>query len=68
MGFISNWFRRKPLERNYISELDRFLMEFDKKEEASSISRRAEEAQYAEIFYLRDNPVRKSESKMMRSF
>lgn len=68
MGFISNLFQRKPIQKNYISEIDQFLIEFDKRKEASSISRRAEEAQYAKIFYLRDNPVRKAECKIWESF
>lgn len=45
---------KQPLQRNYVSEIDRFLQEFDKRPEASSISRKAEEAKYARIFRLRD--------------
>lgn len=46
---------KQPIERNYVSELDRFLLEFDKKAEASSDSRKAEEATYRRIDLLRDN-------------
>jgi hypothetical protein len=45
----------KPINRKYVSEIDRFLMEFDKKPEAHSESRRKEEAEYAHIYWLRDH-------------
>jgi len=48
--------RRGSINRSYVSELGRFLAEFDKRPEASSASRRAEEAQYAELNRLRDDP------------
>lgn len=40
---------------NFVSDADRFLMEFDKKAEASSATRKAEEAKYQRIDELRDN-------------
>lgn len=48
------WWRR-PIQRNFVSDLDKFLMEFDKKPEASSESRRYEEARFAKIDWLRDH-------------
>lgn len=56
MGF---WRREKkqPIERNYVSDLDRFLLEFDKRPEASSLSRKMEEATYKRIDELRDNEL-----------
>lgn len=48
--------RKSPIIRNYVSDFDRFLREFDQKPEASSVSRRAEEAKYARLNYLRDHP------------
>ncbi len=48
--------RKKPLFKNYVSEIDEFLQAFDEKAEASSASRKAEEAKYQRINKLRDNP------------
>lgn len=50
---MSFW-RKQPLDRNFVSDIDRFLQAFDKRPEAYSISRRAEEAKYARVFRLRD--------------
>lgn len=47
--------RRGSINRNYVSGLDRFLFEFDKRPEAHSSSRRAEEVLHAYIGRLRDN-------------
>jgi hypothetical protein len=49
--------RKGPIIRNYVSNFDRFLLEFDQKPEASSASRRAEEVEYANLNRLRDNPA-----------
>jgi hypothetical protein len=49
--------QKKPLLRSYVSEIDRFLQAFDQKPEASSVSRRAEEAKYERIHRLRDTEV-----------
>jgi hypothetical protein len=54
--WLINLSQREPINRYYVSNLDRFLEEFDKKPEAYSASRRAEEAEYARIDELRDNP------------
>ncbi len=49
------------IDRNYISEMDAFLKEFDERPESQSESRRAEEEKYKRIHDLRDNeqPERK---------
>lgn len=47
--------RQKPLQREYISELDRFLISFDKRACSSSASRRAVEAEYAKLDWMRDH-------------
>lgn len=41
----------------YISDIDQFIMAFDKDHPNKSASQQAEIAQYARIFYLRDNEV-----------
>ncbi len=48
------FWRKQPMLKGYVSEIDRFLIEFDEKPEASSISRRQEEAKYALLNSLRD--------------
>lgn len=53
----SNNPKKEPLLRDYVSDLDHFLQDFDLKEEAYSDSRRAEEAEYQKIGLLRDNPT-----------
>lgn len=54
--WLINLSHREPINRYYVSSLDRFLEAFDKKPEAYSTSRRAEEAEYAWIDERRDNP------------
>lgn len=49
------WRKKQPLLRNYVSETDQFLKSFDARPEATSASRKAEEAKYARIDELRDN-------------
>jgi hypothetical protein len=49
------FWRKKPLLKNYVSEIDDFLQAFDEKAEASSASRKAEERKYQQINQLRDN-------------
>jgi len=44
------------IERNFVSEIDEFLVEFDQRPDASSPSRKAEESQYKRIGKLRDDP------------
>jgi hypothetical protein len=50
------FFGKKPLLKNYVSEIDEFLQAFDEKAEATSRSRKAEEAKYRQISQLRDDP------------
>ena len=40
--------------KGYVSELDQFFQNFDQRSDASSPSRRAEEAKYKRIHRLRD--------------
>lgn len=56
VGVYMTFWRKKPLFKNYISEIDEFLHAFDEKTEASSGSRKAEESKYQRINQLRDNP------------
>jgi len=48
------FWRKQPLLKGYVSEIDRFLQECDQRPAASSISRRAEEEKYEVINKLRD--------------
>ena len=50
------FWRKKPLFKNYVSEIDEFLRAFDEKAEARSASQKAEESKYQRINQLRDNP------------
>lgn len=50
------FWRKKPLQKNFVSEIDEFLEAFDEKAETSSVSRKAEETKYQRINKLRDNP------------
>ena len=50
---MSFW-RKQPMLKGYVSEIDQFLQAFDQKPESSSVSRRAEEVKYAMIHTLRD--------------
>ncbi len=59
---------KEPINRHYVSELDRFLEAFDKKPEASSASRRAEEKKYARVFQLRDHADMEPTSKLWGKF
>lgn len=59
-----------PLERDYVSELDRFLQDFDKNqmEAAYSESRYALEAKYERIVKLRDDSNASDEEKDIFEF
>ena len=50
---MSFW-RKQPVLKGYVSEIDRFLQEFDQNPDASSASRRFEEAKAQRISRLRD--------------
>ncbi len=57
------------IDRNYVSEMDNFLKELDKKPESHSDSRAAEEAKYKRINELRDNSQdTESKSKIWKDF
>jgi hypothetical protein len=57
------------IDRNYVSEMDKFLKELDQKPESHSDSRAAEEKKYQRINELRDNPNAKDDSeKIWRGF
>jgi len=58
---MSFW-RRQPMLRGYVSEVDRFLHAFDQRPEATSVSRQAEELKYERISHLRDNAQAKQPS------
>lgn len=60
--------RMNQINRNYVSALDCFLAEFDKKPEASSASRRAEEKKYARISLLRDKADAEPSTKIWENF
>lgn len=64
---MRNW-RQKPLQREYISELDRFLAQIDTLPSGTSASRRAEEAEYARISWLRDNPQETTKVRIWERF
>lgn len=48
------FWRRQPVLKGYVSEIDRFLQEFDQQPQASSASRCTEEAKAQRISRLRD--------------
>ena len=47
------------LKKTYVSEIDQFLSELEKKFKTKSHSRRQEEEKYKRIFNLRDNKITK---------
>lgn len=49
-------------DKFYVSSIDRFLEEFDKKNPQRSQSQLAEIAKYARIFWLRDHSVPKRDT------
>ena len=65
---MSFWRKQSKL-KNYVSELDQFLQEFDLKPEASSLSRQAEEHKAEWVSKRRDNPnAEKSTMKIWEDF
>ena len=59
---------KEPINRHYVSELDRFLEAFDKRPGATSASRRAEEKKYAKVFLLRDKADAEPTQKIWENF
>ncbi len=53
--------RKPPMLKNFVSDIDRFLHEFDQKPEATSKARQAEEAKHERIKQLRDKKAVKAE-------
>jgi hypothetical protein len=49
-------FKRQPLQKSYVSEIDQFLHELENLPGLKSDSRLAEEEKYRRIFALRDIP------------
>lgn len=58
INFIKKIFGNKP----YVSEIDRFIAELDKRYPKKSASQIAEIAKYKRISYLRDNVVANNEN------
>lgn len=48
------FWRRQPILKGYVSEIDRFLQELDQKARLTSLARQAEEAKYIKLNALRD--------------
>ncbi len=46
----------KRLEKNYVADIDKLLVEFDKEHPEKSASQQAEIAKHRRIAELRDNP------------
>ncbi|PWK49935.1 CBU_0585 family protein [Pleionea mediterranea] len=57
------------IDRNYVSEMDKFLIEFDKKPESHSESRAFEEEKYKRVHKLRDEEqAERKPGKLWESF
>ncbi|MDR3478183.1 MAG: hypothetical protein P4M14_09160 [Gammaproteobacteria bacterium] len=54
---------QQPKLTNYVSPMDQFLQEFDKKCPQQSLSQQKEEAKYRRIYFLRDEENRPEEVK-----
>ncbi len=59
------FWRKQPILKGYVSEIDRFLREFDHQSKASSVARGAEEAKYRELNALRDNSAAPQRSRVI---
>jgi len=46
---------QQPKLTSYVSVMDQFLQEFDKKHPEQSLSQQKEEAKYRRIYFLRDD-------------
>ena len=49
--------KHDKINKNYVSDIDTFLAEFDQKNTIRSASQIAEKKKYDRIFKLRDNPI-----------
>lgn len=52
----------------FISEIDRFINEFNKKSPKKSRSQQQEINKFKRIFYLRDHVVKENENKIWQEF
>lgn len=59
---MRGFWRRDPIIKDHVSDLDRFLQAYDKKPEASSASRRAEENKHKAIETVRNNAEAQKET------
>lgn len=48
--------KKQPIDRHYVSPLDKFLKQWNQEHPEKSPSQRAEIKKYARVFRLRDNP------------
>jgi hypothetical protein len=55
-------FRKQRVEKNYISEIDKRMVKFDRTH-SKTASQQAEIKKYQRIFRLRDNPTLEEEKK-----
>jgi hypothetical protein len=56
---LKNFFRKlfqRDLKKNYVSDIDKFLWEFDEKHPDRSLSQQQEIKKYERVYRLRDNP------------
>ena len=60
------WFwRKQPMLKGYVSEIDQFLQDFNRKPGESSANVRAEKRKYDQIMLLRDNAKAAQASKQI---
>ena len=55
--------KRNKTLKNYVSEIDQFLQEVDKKHPQLSLSQQKEQKKYRRIYYLRDTTERPQQPK-----
>lgn len=58
----------KKIDTNYVSEIDKFLNQFDQEHPELSKSQQKEKAKYKRIYALRDNPHRPDAKKLPEWF
>lgn len=56
---------KQPILTNYVSEIDQFLQDFDKKHPEPTKSQQKEQAKYRRIYKLRDTTDRPEEKKTL---
>jgi len=64
---MKKW-RKGRILRNYTSELDDFLINFDKRLETTSVARQAEEARATALNALRDDPNAEMRTPIWETF